>query len=204
MQKSVPNLALVCLTILLLSSCSTGKNAVLQQNADAENVKANNPSCYVIKADGTTQQFSTLKLVTGVLKTPHLLADDKVVMYAKDVKAYHDGKYFAVSDKALTTVKTSYVAVNALPGFAQRIASGKLNVYCRKFYNGNNSVDEYFLQNGNDGAIVAYSAAAMKEILKDNSKALEYYNSNVKVSPKSKKILTAAGLYNTGELFSKN
>ena len=123
---------------------------------------------------------------------------------AKDIKCYYDGRYFAVSDKALTTAKTSYVAVDALPGFARRIATGKLNVYSRKFYNGNNSVEEFFLQNGSEGPIVAYSAAAMKEILKDNTKALEYYNSNAKVSPKSKKILATADLYNGGELFSKN
>ena len=79
-----------------------------------------------------------------------------------------------------------------------------MNVYFRKFYNGNNSVEEYFLQQGNDGAIVAYSSNAMKEMLKDNAKALEYYNSNAKVSPKSKKILAAAELYNNGDFFSKN
>ncbi|HQW85342.1 MAG TPA: hypothetical protein PK987_12790, partial [Ferruginibacter sp.] len=122
---------------------------------------------------------------------------------AKEIKSYFDGRYYAVSDKALTTSKKSYVAVDALPGFARRIASGKLNVYSRKFYNGNNSVEEYFLQSGNNGPIMAYSTAVMKEILKDNVKALEYYNSDAKVSPISKKILTATEMYNANELISK-
>ena len=204
MKKAIPIIAAICSTAFLLVSCSTGKNTVTTFNSETATGKETNFSCFVTLNDGTVQQYASLKLVTGIFKTPHLLADGKVIIHAKDITAYHDGRYYAVSDKVLTTTKTSYVAITALPGFAQRIASGKMNVYFRKFYNGNNSVEEYFLQQGNDGAIVAYSSNAMKEMLKDNAKALEYYNSNAKVSPKSKKILAAAELYNNGDFFSKN
>jgi len=91
-----------------------------------------------------------------------------------------------------------------LPGFAVRILKGKLNVYCRKYYNGNNSVAEYFLQSGDDGEIVPYSAGLMNELVKDNPKASDYYNSKIKVSPKSKKLLATADIYNNSQLISKN
>lgn len=204
MKKTVPYITAICCTAILLNSCASGKNTVANPQNETASTKETGTACYVQLTDGTMQQYITLKLVTGVLKTPHLLADNKLVINAKEIKSYYDGRFLAVSDKSLTTPKTSYVAVDALPGFARRIATGKLNVYSRKFYNGNNSVEEFFLQNGSEGPIVAYSAAAMKEILKDNTKALEYYNSSAKVSPKSKKILATADLYNGGELFSKN
>ncbi|MBX2933132.1 MAG: hypothetical protein KF825_02740 [Ferruginibacter sp.] len=51
---------------------------------------------------------------------------------------------------------------------------------------------------------IPFITDVMKAILKDNAKALTYYNSNIKVSPVSKKILAAAEIYNNGELLSKN
>lgn len=162
-------------------------------------------SVYVIKTDGSTQQYSSLKLVTGVLVTPHLLADGKIVIYPKDVLAYQDGRRYAVSQKLLKTEKTSFVAAETLPGFAVRIAKGKLNVYSRKYYNGNVAVTEYFLQSGDEGEIVAYSPATMKELIKDNNRAADYYNSKVKISPKSKKLMVTADLYNNPDQYvSKN
>lgn len=204
MKKAIPSFAAFCGVILLLHSCSIGKNASITTNSDEILHKESSFSCFVTANDGTVKQFTSLKLITGLFITPHLLADGKTVIYAKDIVAYHDGRYYAVSDKVLTSSKTSYVASEALPGFAQRIASGKLNIYQRKFYNGNNTVDEYFLQHGNDGEIVAYSTSAMKSILKDNTKAFDYFNSNTKVSSLAKKILFTAQLYNSSDYFSKN
>lgn len=204
MKRTIPFFAAVCCTAILLHSCAGSKNSLADHGTEMVNSKAAVNTCYVEFIDGSMKQYASLKLVTGVFKSPHLLADNKQVLNSKDIKSYFDGRYFAISDKALTTSKTSFVAVDALPGFARRIATGKLNVYSRKFYNGNNSVEEYFLQNGSNGPIVAYSTDVMKDILKSNAKALEYYNSNVKVSPISKKILTATEIYNNGELLSKN
>ena len=154
--------------------------------------------------DGTITQFTTLKLVTGVLSTPHLLGDGKVVINAKDIIAYQNEKHYAVTSKILTSKKSAAVAVETLPGFAVKVLSGKVNVYCRKYYNGANTADEYFLQNGNDGHIIAFSKDVLKSMLKEDTKALEFFNSKTKVSPRSKKILTAVEMYNTGQLMTKN
>lgn len=204
MKRTIPFISAICCAAILLQACAGSKNSLSDKSTEIVNNKVTNGTCYVEFTDGSTKQFASLKLITGIFKTPHLLADNKQVLNSKEIKSYYDGQYFAVSDKALTTSKTSYVAVDALPGFARRIATGKLNVYSRKFYNGNNSVEEYFLQIGSNSPIVAYSTEVMKGILKDNAKALEYFNSNAKVSPVSKKILTAVEIYNNGELLSKN
>jgi hypothetical protein len=204
MKKSVPNPTVLCSIVILIAFFSISNRVLAQAKAVVLLTEEAPATCFVQLNDGSIQQYSNLKLVTGVLITPHLLADNKVIINAKDIKAYRNDKHFAVSDKSLTTQKKSLVAVETLPGFAVRIVTGKMNVYCRKYYNGSNSVDEYFLQNGNEGQIVAYSTDLMKNLLKDNAKALDYFNSKVKVSPKSKKLLATADIYNSGELFSKN
>ncbi len=204
MKKSVPNFAVLYSIAIIFASFSI-YSPVKAQAKTADLSTQNAPvNCFVQFNDGSIKQYATLKLVTGVLVTPHLLADEKTIINAKDIKAYRSDKHFAVSEKSLVTKKTGLVALETLPGFAIRIVSGKLNVYSRKYYNGNNAVDEYFIQNGNEGPIVAYSADLMKNILKSNAKALEYYNSKEKISPKSKKLIASADLYNSGELVSKN
>jgi hypothetical protein len=203
MKTLVPSVALLCSALILLNSCSVSKNTVLPPKADAENNPATT-SCFVVKTDGSRQYFSTLKLVTGVLTTPHLLADNKIVIEAKDVLAYQDKKRFAVSQKLLTTKRISYVAAETLPGFATRITNGKLSVYGRKYYNGSNTVTEYFLQTGDDGEILSYSNSIMKDLLKDNPKAADFYNSKVKISPRSKKLLATVDIYNNVQFISKN
>lgn len=205
MKKSIPALALLCIVTSFLHSCSTSQNSVATVSIGSEDNSPAVSGCFVIKSDGSTQQYNSLKLVTGVLVTPHLLADGKTVIPAKEVMAYQDGKRYAVSQKLLTTKKTSYVASETLPGFAVRIAKGKLNIYSRKYYNGNTAVTEYFVQSGDEGEIVAYSPAVMKELIKDNSAAMDYYNSKVKISPKSRKLLVTADMYNNPDQYiSKN
>jgi len=201
MKTIVPSVALLCSALILLNSCNVSKNSVLLQANDPENSNSNPSSCYVVKTDGSRQYYSTLKLVTGVLITPHLLADNKVVIEAKDVMAYQDNKRFAVSHKLLSTKRTSYVAVETLPGFAVRVTNGKLSVYSRKFYNGNNSVTEYFLQTGDEGEIISYSKEMMKDLLKDNPKAAGFFNSNVKISPRSRKLMATVDMYNSAPMF---
>lgn len=205
MKTLVPSVALLCSALILLNSCSVSKNSVLPPTNNAGNNNDATQSCFVVKADGSRHYYSTLKLVTGVLVTPHLLADNKTVIEAKDVLAYQDKKRFAVSPKLLTTKKISFVSAETLPGFASRITNGKLSVYSRKYYNGYDTVTEYFLQTGDDGEIVSYSKSIMKDLLKDNPKAADYYNSKVKISPMSKKLLTTVELYNSAPQFiSKN
>ena len=142
MRKAIPTIALLCITAIFLNSCGTNKNSYGVCRMVPVDAKVETGSCFVLFNDGTVQHYSTLKLVTGVLITPHLLADNRIVIQAKDIKAYQDNQRYAVSSSSLKTVKTSYVAVETLPGFAVRLVQGKLNVYSRKFYNGSNAVDE--------------------------------------------------------------
>ncbi len=205
MKTFVPSVALLCSTLIFLNSCSVSKNAVLTPKADSGNENVTTFPCFVVKTDGSRQDYSTLKLVTGILITPHLLADNKTVIEAKDVLAYQDEKQFAVSQKLLLTTKITYVASETLPGFAVRIASGRLNVYSRKFYNGGNVATEYFVQTGEDGEILPYSKSVMADLLKDNPKASDFFNSKIKISPKSKKLMAVVDMYNSSPQFiSKN
>lgn len=201
MKKNFPAIAAL-LCVVILSSFAVSNKAITVP--EVEDPKKDSRSCYVQFNDGTVKQFSSLKLVTGVLKTPHLLADNKTVIYAKDIMAYQDSRFYAVSSKILTSNKKSQVAVDALPGFAIRIVSGKLNVYSRKYYNGGHSVEEFFLQHGNDGFIIAYSKDVLISILKEDNKALEFFNSNSKISPWSKKIIAAVEIFNNGQMITKN
>lgn len=203
MKKALPAIA-VLLCVVMLTSFAVSNKAFTAVNPQVEDPKKDSKSCYVQFNDGTVKQYSSLKLVTGVLKTPHLLADNKTVLYAKDIMAYQDSRYYAVSSKILTSNKKSQVAVDALPGFAVRIVSGKLNVYSRKYYNGGNTVEEFFLQHGNDGFIIAYSKDVLISMLKEDNKALEFFNSNTKVSPWSKKIIAAVEIFNNGQMITKN
>ena len=205
MKTSIPSIVVLCCAFIFLNSCATSKDSALQPKNDAGNGKdVTSSSCYVIMNDGSIHNYSTLKLVTGILITPHLVADNKVTINARDIRAYQDNQRYAVSQKLLSTKKGSYVAKETLPGFAVRILKGKLNVYCSKYYNGNNAVAEYFLQSGDDGEIAAYSDQLINQLVKDNPKAADYYNSKIKISPKSKKLLATADIYNNSQLISKN
>jgi hypothetical protein len=204
MKTFIPAIAVLVSTTILLNSCSVSKNSIDQLQAALINTNETSTTCFVQLNDGSIKQFTTLKLVTGVLTTPHLLGDGKVVINAKEIIAYQNDKQYAVSAKILTSKKTANVSVETLPGFAVKVISGKLNVYCRKFYNGTNTSDEYFLQNGNDGYIVAYSKDVLKSMLKEDINATAFFNSKSKVSPKSKKILTAVEIFNKGQLMTKN
>ena len=204
MKKANVYVAVACSIMCTLNACSVGKNAINNQKPDIVNTEEVSASNYVQLNDGSIKQYKTLKLVTGVLTTPHLLADSKVVINPNDIMAYQDNGHYAVAAKVLTSKKDSRVAVETLPGFAVKIISGKVNVYTRKYFNGANAVDEYFLQNGNDGYIIAYTKEALKAMLKDDAKALEFLNSKSKISPKYKKVLVAVEMYNNNQLVTKN
>ncbi len=205
MKQSLLTKAALCSFVLLFSCFVFVNHVAAQPKADISPSEENNKNCFVKLKDGSIREYVTLKLVTGVLVSPHLLANDKIVIKASDISAYQSDKHFAVSYSSLITPRTAMVSVETLPGFAVRVVTGKMNVYARKYYNGGNAVNEYFLQHGTDGEIVSYSSEMMRSFLKDNAKALDYYNSKVKFSPRAKKLLATAQIYNTGgELFSKN
>lgn len=201
MKTMITAFAILLCGITLLNSCAVSKNSIALDKV--KNVTEGPASCFIQLNDGTIKQFTTLKLVTGILTQPHLLGDGKIVIHSKEIIAYQNNKHYAVSSKILTSTKSANISVETLPGFAVKVLSGKLNVYCRKYYNGSNATNEYFLQSGNDGYIIAYSKEVMKDMIKEDAKALEYFNSKTKISPSSKKLLMAAELYNKGEFFSK-
>lgn len=204
MKKIIPAFAVLLCSTALLSSCTVSKNSITINNADVKNTNDMSASCFIQLNDGTIKQFTNLRLVTGVLTTPHLLADEKEIINGKDIMAYQNHKHYAVSAKNLTSTKKGMIAVETLPGFAVKVLAGKLNVYCRRYYNGGNTVEEYFLQNGNDGYIVSYTKAVLKNMIREDAKALEYFNSKSKILPKSKKILVAVEMYNNGQMMTKN
>lgn len=204
MKKLFPATAVLLCTAVLLNSCAVGKNSVTQQITTEINTNEVSTTCFVQLNDGSIKQFTTLKLVTGVLTTPHLLGDGKTVINAKEIIAYQNEKHYAVSSKILTSKKSGNVSAETLPGFAVKVLSGKLNVYCRKYYNGASTSDEYFLQNGSDGYIVAYTKEVLKSMLKDDINASSFFNSKTRVLPMSKKILTAVEIYNKTQMMTKN
>jgi hypothetical protein len=203
MKTKLPFLkASICLAIIL-NSCVSSKNSLEQPIAVVDHPKEA-VACFVEMNDGTVKNFATLKLVTGIFKTPHLLADDSIVITADQIKLYQNTEHYAVSQKQFTDKKPTLVAVDALPGFAVRIAKGKLNVYSLKYYNGHNATEKFYLQAGDEAPIVAYSETLLKEMVKDNNEALTFFTNRNKVSTFSKKLLITAEIYNNFKDISKN
>ena len=192
--------------VLLFNACVTGKNSVGDRKITGNDSKETNAACFVQLNNGTIKNYATLQLVTGMFKAPHLLADGKIKIHASEIKAYQNNDHYAVSQNTFCCGRKSYVAVETLPGFAVRIIKGKLNVYVKKFFNGQHAVDEYFLQSG-DGKIVPYSPEVMNDMVKSNSSAYDLFNSNVKKNTSNtfEKIQAVAYLFNnTDQFISKN
>ena len=189
--------------LLFLNSCVSSKNSIEPSKIDTDASRDQN-ACFVQLKDGSIKNYSSLKLVTGVFKTPHLIADGNVTITTADIKAYQSKEYYAVSQKQFTNTKPSYVAVEALPGFAVRVAKGKLNVYSLKYYNGHNATEKFYLQSGDNGQIVAYTPAVMKELVKDNTDAYNFFNDKKKLTTFPKKLLATVDIYNNSPYVSKN
>jgi hypothetical protein len=194
----------LCSLSVFVSSCSVSQNSIGEKAVSASIDTENKNAVFVKRNDGSVTYYTSLKLVTGILKTPHLLADDKEIINSKDIMAYKDQNVYAVSSKLLTSKKNSYVASEALPGFAVKLVSGKLNVYCRKYYNGGSTTNEYFLQSGEDGYIVSYSKDVLKSMLKEDKKALDYFNKGSKMTFKPKKLIAVVELFNNNQMLTKN
>ena len=154
--------------------------------------------------DGKIVYYKTLELKKGVFTSPHLLADGKIKIMPSEIVAYQNNEHYAVSQSTFKSGRKSYVAVETLPGFAVRVVRGKLNIYCKQYFNGRAAIDEFYIQAGTEGKIYVYSPELMKQLIKDNVEALSYFNQTEEEKEFSKKLQATAQLYNNGLLMSKN
>jgi hypothetical protein len=204
MKKNLHLITSFFLLAVILTSCSTNKELQVQLMADMQQSKEENRTCFVEYKDGSTQSYTSLKLVTGAFKVPHLLADGKTRIYANQIKAYQNKEHYAISQETINISTRSYVAVSALPGFAIRIVKGKLNLYDRKFYNSHRVVDEFFLQYGETGEILKYSPSLMHDLIKNSPEAVDFFNNKKHSVYTPKKLKATAEIFNNSFLMSKN
>jgi hypothetical protein len=205
MKTNPTHVLAIASVFLLMQSCAVS-SLTTQPGPDSENkpTQAVSNNSYVILKDGTVQQYTSLKLVTGIFTSPHLLADGTKKIPASSICAYQNDEHYALSPDNLVNGRRSKSAVEALPGFAVRIATGKLNIYCQKYYNGSGTSEQLFIQIGNDGAVMAYKPELMNDILKDHPEAFNFFNSRKKMAPVSKKLLATAELFNKQPLLTRN
>jgi len=190
---------LACCAALAILSSSCANNAVYKASRESAvaSSKESSTQCFVQHNDGSINYYQTLELVTGPFKTPYLLADGKIKIKASEIVAYQSKRLYAVSQKSFFSKKKSKVATETLPGFAVRMAKGRLNVYCVKTFNGQNAVDKFFIQT-NDGKILPYTSELFSEVVKDNPQAYEFFTSEDNNSKLAEKISATARIYNTG------
>lgn len=203
MKKNLHMFLAALTATLILASCATNRLPTENLKSGTQSLKEDQTtSTFVQLNDGTIKHYQTLELVTGVFKTPHLLADGKIKIDPKEIIAYQNNEHYAVSQKTFASGRRSFVAVETLPGFAVRIAKGKLNVYCKKFYNGRAAVDELYVQSGEDGQITVFNPENFKSIIKDNQEAFSFF---IKQKDKdlAKNLQATADLYNNTMLMSK-
>ncbi len=204
MKKPLSLTGLLLSSILLLNSCATNSITRAARRADIANSKETASECFVRLNDGTIKHYQSLKLVTSPFSTPYLLADGKTRIKAKQIEAYQNKDHYAISQKTFNCGRISHVATETLPGFAVRTVKGKINVYCKKYYNGQAAVDEYFLQVGDAGNIMEYSPGLMSELVKDSPEAYSFFNSKKFKGSLPEKLHATAHLYNDGQFITKN
>jgi len=197
MKKRLIQFTLVAISVTFLTSCA--KTAIYKANREAaiSSSRESSSPCFIQKNDGTIVDFQTLELITGPFKTPYLLANGKTKIKASDIIAYQNTKHYAISQSQLCCKKKTYVSTETLPGFAVRMAKGRLNVYCKKAYNGQSAIDEFFIQSGN-GEILPYTPELLSEIVKDNTQAYEFFINKDFKGKLPEKLYSTAQIYNTG------
>lgn len=189
---------------LLISSCSTNKIMSNDKDQVKKDLRNTSSTSFVKKKDGTIVFYNSLELKKGVFTSPHLLANGKIKIMPSEIVSYQNQDHYAVSQNMFSNGRKSFVAVKTLPGFAVRVVKGKLNIYCKQFFNGRAAIDEFYIQAGNEGKIYLYSPELMKELIKDNNVALNYFIQPEDQNDYSKKLQTTAEIYNNGMLVSKN
>ncbi len=184
---------------VMLNACSSVNNIYSTTGDDSTSSASN--ECFVQLKNGEIQYYKTLTLQTGIFTSPYLLADGKKVINSKAVRAYQTGDVYAICEECLQFGRKSKVAREALPGFAVRIVTGKMNVYSRMYFNGAEAVEELYLQLGDDGKIVPYKAAELSKLIQDNARAMEILNGKEKSI--SRKLQAVAEVYNRQGLVAR-
>lgn len=194
MKRTIP-VILSFLALFNLSSCSSTKMTTAERKTALQNSKESG-ECFVQLADGTIKNYTSLKLVTSIYKSPHLLADGKIKIYPHEIMSYQNKNHFAVYAGGFSLGgHKSNIASETLPGFAVRIASGHLNVYIKKYKVNDRVVDEYFLQEGN-GQVLVYSPELMDALIKNSPEALDFFNNNRKRIKLTKQLKLTASIFN--------
>ena len=189
---------------LVLLSFFTINSTKAQGNSYVKKPITTAGSAFVEMNDGTIRNFSSLKMVTGIMMTPHLVADGHLIINGNEIKSYQDdAQHFAVSQKVFESGRRTHLAVDVLPGFVQRIAAGKLSIYNKQSFNGFRRVDEFFIQLAS-GAILPYSESLMNDLVKDEPQALKLFNCKNKNQSLLEKLQLTANIVNAGGLVSKN
>ena len=204
MKKLNIHLGILSAFLLLLASCSTNKLTTAKITKSISESETTTFTNFVKKKDGSVVYYKSLKLVKGAFTAPHLLADNKLKIKPSEILAYQNEDHYAISQTQFVDGKKSNIAVETLPGFAVRVVFGKLNVYCKKYFNGRAAIDEFFIQSGNDGQIFAYTPELMKKMISDNKEALSYFNVELPKDDNQKKLQATAEMYNNAMLVSKN
>ena len=205
MKTNIIFVLIAACVALVLSSCSSAKNSLATEKPIAINVieKEENKNCFVVANDGAITYYKSLKLVTAILSTPYLLADGKVKIMPDEIKAYKDKKHYAISQKIFYNEEKGHVATHVLPGFALKEKSGSINVYSLQIYSVGKVYKKYFLQNGENGAILSYTPVLLHNYVNDeNSLANEIDLGKKKMN--TKKVLSIVDNFNNSAAITKN
>jgi len=202
-MKNVLN-AIVGLVLLTALNSSCSKLGCVYKTNPSKASKLSSSSSFVKLKNGRTVYYNKLEIIKGVFTAPHLLANESIKIKPSEIEAYQTEDHYAVSQKFIMNGHKSSVAVDALPGFAKRVVKGKLNVYCKKYFNGRFATDEFFLQSENDSRIYAYTPELFKKMIEDNEEALNYYHKEIVGVVLSKKITNTAEMYNQSTFMTKN
>ncbi|MBC7934872.1 MAG: hypothetical protein H7Y86_05885 [Rhizobacter sp.] len=193
MKKQLLLLVAIGCTVTFMQSCAVSSASQLDREVAVKPSKESNVECFVDMKDGSIRHFKTLKLVTGVFCAPHLLGDRKEKISAADITAYQNANHYAVSQDRFKDNTRSKSAVETLPGFAVRIAKGKLNIYCKKYFNGTGTAEQLFIQK-DDGDIMAFTPDVMNSLLKEYPEASQFFQSSKRITPVSKRLQATVAL----------
>jgi hypothetical protein len=196
MKKITMASAAILSATTLLTSCASVNLAKSNRKAQYVASREMTNGSFVKMKDGSVLHYKTLELVKGVFTAPHLLADGNTRIFAADILAYQNQDHYAISQSTFSSGRKSSIAVETLPGFAIRMTKGKLNIYCKKFYNGHAAVDEFFIQSNRDGQIYSYTPDLLKVMIQDNQQALAYFNESQPETEISKTLKATAEIYN--------
>lgn len=165
MKTNIIYVLIAACVALVLSSCSASKNSIaIEKPISVSVVEDDNAAkvCYVVNKDGSVTNYKSLKLVTAMLATPYLLADNAKKIMPQDITAYKDKKYYAISQSIFFNAVKGHVATNVLPGFAVKEMSGQINVYSLQIYSVGKVYKKYFLQKGEKGKIEEYTPTLLQ------------------------------------------